>query len=87
LIGAAGSALTGLTDWNRTDGEARRIGIVHGLLNLGATALFTSSWLLRRQNKRKAAKACSLIGYLVACTSAYLGGELVYRQRVGVESP
>src|SRR5947209_16523216 len=31
LIGATGSALAGLTDWHKTDGKARRAGLVHGL--------------------------------------------------------
>src|SRR5512133_3181707 len=37
LAGAAGSAVTGLTDWHQTDGSARRVGLVHGLLNVTAT--------------------------------------------------
>src|SRR5436309_511067 len=37
LVGAVGSAVTGLTDWQATDGRARRVGVVHGLLNIVAT--------------------------------------------------
>src|SRR5438067_5895327 len=33
LAGAAGAAVTGLTDWSETDGRSRRTGLVHGLLN------------------------------------------------------
>src|SRR5262249_24920413 len=32
LVGAIGSAVTGLVDWSATDGKARRIGMMHGLL-------------------------------------------------------
>lgn len=83
LVGAAGSALAGLTDWHKTDGKARRAGLIHGVLNLGATALFTASWFLRRQRQRDVARICSLAGYLIAAGSAYLGGDLVYRERIG----
>src|SRR5258706_11322256 len=48
LVGAVGSALTGLTDWSETSGQARRTGLVHGLLNVAATGLFAVSYLLRK---------------------------------------
>lgn len=85
LVGAAGAAAAGLTDWHKTDGGARRTGVIHGLLNIGATALFAASLVLRRRRRREAAQLCSLAGYLVAGTSAYLGGNLVYGQRIGVD--
>src|SRR5437762_12572051 len=37
LAGAAGAAVTGITDWSETSGHARRTGLVHGLLNIAAT--------------------------------------------------
>src|SRR5215208_8264642 len=37
LAGAAGAAVTGLTDWSETDGRAKRLGLIHGLLNVAAT--------------------------------------------------
>src|SRR5689334_9847073 len=40
LAGALGAAVTGLTDWSETGGRARRTGLVHGLLNVAATALY-----------------------------------------------
>jgi nitrite reductase/ring-hydroxylating ferredoxin subunit/uncharacterized membrane protein len=85
LVGAVGSALTGLTDWHKTDGKARRLGLVHGLLNVGVTALFTASWALRRSGNRDAGKACSLAGFLVSGVSAYLGGSLVNVEKIGVD--
>jgi nitrite reductase/ring-hydroxylating ferredoxin subunit/uncharacterized membrane protein len=84
IIGALGSALTGLTDWRHTDGRARRIGLTHGLLNLGALALYTTSLVLRRRQARRAGRGVSLLGYLVANAAAYLGGHLVYGEQVGV---
>lgn len=33
VIGALGAAITGVADWRHTDGQARRVGLAHGLLN------------------------------------------------------
>jgi nitrite reductase/ring-hydroxylating ferredoxin subunit/uncharacterized membrane protein len=84
LAGALASAVTGLTDWSETSGRARRVGLVHGLLNVAATALFTASWIARRDGSRPAGRATAWAGYLIAAGSAYLGGELVFGQRIGV---
>lgn len=84
LVGAVASAVTGLTDWSETSGRARRVGLVHGLLNVAATALMTASWLERRQDSGSGGRATAWIGYAIAAGSAYLGGELVYGQRIGV---
>ncbi len=85
LIGAAGAAVTGLSDWQHTDPPARRIGLVHAALNVGGVALFTASLLLRRRDARAAGKALSLLGCGLAMISARLGGNLVYGQGVGVD--
>jgi uncharacterized membrane protein len=50
LAGAAGAAVTGLTDWSETDGQARRNGLIHGLLNITATTLFAAAFALRRKD-------------------------------------
>jgi len=84
LIGAVGSALTGLTDWSETDGRARKVGLVHGLMNLGAALLFGTSLVYRTRKQRKFGRSLSALGYAVAFGSAYLGGELVYNEQVGV---
>jgi nitrite reductase/ring-hydroxylating ferredoxin subunit len=84
LVGAIGSAVTGLTDWSETSGRSRRAGLVHGLLNVAATALFTASWVARRDASRSAGQLTAWVGYLIAAGSAYVGGDLVYGQRIGV---
>ena len=84
LAGALGAAATGLTDWSETDGRSRRTGLVHGLLNVAATALYAAGYVLRRNGSRGAGQSCVLTGYAVALGTAYLGGDLVYDQRVGV---
>lgn len=84
LVGAAGAAVTGLTDWSETSGRARRIGLLHGLLNAGATALYTTSLVLRRKKKRSAGMGFAMLGYAVSGVSAYLGGHLVFGEQIGV---
>jgi len=84
LVAAVGAAVTGLNDWSETEGRSRRIGLLHGLLNLTATALVATSYALRRNGSRPAAHASAVAGYGIALGAAYLGGDLVYRERIGV---
>ena len=84
LAGAAAAALTGLTDWSETDGRSRRTGLVHGLLNIAATTLFATSFLLRKRGARASGQSCAVAGYGIAVGAAWFGGDLVYDQRVGV---
>ena len=86
LLGAVGSAVTGITDWSETDGSARRVGLIHGLLNVAATTLYTASLFMRkRKRSRQSGVAISMLGYAVASTAAYLGGHLVFGEQVGVD--
>ncbi|MDQ3920253.1 MAG: Rieske 2Fe-2S domain-containing protein [Acidobacteriota bacterium] len=85
LVGAVGSALTGVTDWSETDGRARKVGLLHGLLNAGATVLYTTSLVMRRRKKRSAGAGFAMLGYAVSSAAAYLGGRLVYGEQIGVD--
>ena len=49
LIGAVGAALTGVTDWQHTEQRARRLGLLHGVLNTVAAALYTTSLVQRHR--------------------------------------
>ena len=84
LVGAAGAAVTGLTDWSETNGRARKVGLLHGLLNVGATALYATSLVLRRKDMRGAGRGFAMLGYAVSSTAAYLGGHLVFSEQIGV---
>src|SRR4051794_24384553 len=84
LAGAAVAAVTGLTDWSDTDGGAKRLGLVHGVANLVATTLFGTSLAMRRTGHRGTGRALSSAGLLLSSGAAYLGGALVYRERIGV---
>lgn len=85
LLGAAGAAFTGITDWSDVDPPARRLGLIHGLLNVGVTALFATSFFLRKKNSRTGGRVSAALGYGLMSLSAHLGGKMVYEQRVGVD--
>jgi uncharacterized membrane protein len=84
LVGAVASAASGLSDWAYIDQERpRRVGAVHALLNIGATALFASSACIRRRN-RTSGRALAGIGFAIVFLSAHLGGNLVYEHKIGM---
>ena len=85
LAGALGAAATGLTDWQDLDPPARRIGLVHGLLNVASVSLFGLSLFARRSGSRASGRGLAVLGYLVSVAAAQLGGKLVYEQKVGVD--
>src|SRR6185436_5734752 len=85
LAGPVGAAVTGLTDWQHTAAEDRRVGLLHGLLNLSAAGLYAISLGLRRRGARSAGRSTAGVGLAIAATAAYLGGNLVFRKRIGVD--
>jgi nitrite reductase/ring-hydroxylating ferredoxin subunit/uncharacterized membrane protein len=85
MVGAVAAALPGLADWHYTTGDTRRSGLAHGLLNTAALVLYTRSFALRRSGRRREGRAFSGVGYAVMLAAAYIGGHLVYRQRLGVD--
>jgi uncharacterized membrane protein len=87
LVGALASAVTGLTDWHvlQKGSKSRKVGVVHALLNISATLLYGGSLLLRKSNRRGLAKLFSGAGYGLVGISSYLGGILVYEQKIGVD--
>jgi nitrite reductase/ring-hydroxylating ferredoxin subunit len=84
LGGAAAAAIAGWTDWHVTDGASRRIGLVHGLMNVGAVGLYAASLAKRADGDRTTGRLLAFAGFAVAMASSFLGGKLVYSQRVGV---
>jgi uncharacterized membrane protein len=81
LVAALGAAATGLADLSRIDDDkARRVGTLHGMLNTVVAGLFGASLLARARDHRGAGIALSSVGYGILLFSAWLGGELTYRQ-------
>lgn len=85
LVGAVGAAAAGITDWQDTDPPARRIGLVHGLLNVASVVLFGGSLVARRSRNRRTGRGLAALGYAVSIMAARLGGNLVYGQKIGVD--
>jgi uncharacterized membrane protein len=91
LIGGLAAALFGLLDWLSIPGgtRAKRIGMYHGVGNLVVVGLFALSFLTRMGDSTYLPDTTplllGLLGVAVALVTAWLGGELVYRLRVGVD--
>lgn len=84
LMGAVGAAVTGTADWSDLDGTDRRVGILHGLLNVSLTALNVGSWISRLTGNRRTGIALSTTAYMTSLFTAYLGGELSFAKGIGV---
>jgi nitrite reductase/ring-hydroxylating ferredoxin subunit/uncharacterized membrane protein len=85
VVGCLGAAATGATDWQHTHDQARRIGLVHGVLNAAATGLYAASWWDRRRGRHLRGMASSALGYGLTLGSGYLGGALVFGSSAGVD--
>jgi nitrite reductase/ring-hydroxylating ferredoxin subunit/uncharacterized membrane protein len=85
LVGSVGAAATGLTDWQHTHEQSRRIGLVHGVLNTIATGLYAMSWSQRHRGRHLRGMASSALGYGLTLGSGYLGGVLVFGSGTGVD--
>lgn len=84
LVGAVAAAVAGITDWSETDGRAKRIGLIHGALNVAATGLYATSLLLRRRS-RTSGISVGLMAFGIATSAAFLGGHLTYGEQIGVD--
>jgi len=91
IVGGLLSAVFGLIDWwaipART--RAKAIGLWHGAGNVVVVLLFIGSWFLRRpapQSPNSVALALSFVAIGLALITGWLGGELVDRLGVGVDT-
>jgi nitrite reductase/ring-hydroxylating ferredoxin subunit/uncharacterized membrane protein len=85
ILASVGSAVTGVTDWQHTHEEDRRVGLVHGVVNLVATGLYAASWWDRRQGRHRRGIALTALGYGITLAGSYLGGALVFESGVGID--
>ena len=89
VIGGLVAAGPGWIDWFAIPSgtRAKRVGLVHGLGNVGVLLLYAASWFVRRDdpnNPTVVAQLLSLGGLALGSVTAWLGGELVNRLGVGV---
>jgi nitrite reductase/ring-hydroxylating ferredoxin subunit/uncharacterized membrane protein len=84
LVSTIPAALSGLTDWSDTYGKPQRVGALHGLLNITAATLYTGSYIARKSEKRGLGRFLGFLGFGCVFASAWLGGELSYAQKVGI---
>jgi len=85
IAGSLGAVVTGLNDWQHTQEQSRRVGLVHGALNAFATGLYVVSWWDRRRGRHLRGVVGSALGYGITIASGYLGAALVYRSGTGVD--
>jgi uncharacterized membrane protein len=92
LLAALVAIPTGLADFAeiKPGKPARRIGVIHMLLNLLVTGLFGINLLLRRGNWHASASvssselALSAVGVALLAISGFLGGRMTYEYGIGV---
>jgi nitrite reductase/ring-hydroxylating ferredoxin subunit len=77
-LGAVPAALTGLNDWSHLKDDARRIGVVHALLNTMSLALNVASLVARRDGHRGLGRVFSGVAFAGTGFSAHLGGHLSF---------
>lgn len=87
IVAALGAAVTGITDWSDVGGRHRRMGLLHGLINVAGLTMSATSLALRlggNGRNRGTARVLSVAGYLTSSLAAYIAGELVYNLGMAV---
>jgi nitrite reductase/ring-hydroxylating ferredoxin subunit/uncharacterized membrane protein len=82
-VGCASALLavaSGTADWSVTDGRERRLGFLHGTLNIAGLACQALALLSPRHYRR-----WSWTGSTITTGAAYLGGELVFGRGIMVD--
>ncbi len=85
VVSAVPTATAGIADWLQIQGMPRRVGLVHASLNITSLLLNLASLVFRFSGRRKTGVALSSMAYLATSGAAWLGGQLVYEDGVGVD--
>jgi nitrite reductase/ring-hydroxylating ferredoxin subunit len=85
LLAVAPTVASGLSDWADTVGPERRLGMIHGLANVGAATLYFAALLNRRTGNRAVARLFSAAGLGALSAGGYIGGHLVFGRGLGVD--
>jgi nitrite reductase/ring-hydroxylating ferredoxin subunit/uncharacterized membrane protein len=84
-VSAAPTAVTGLIDYSTAPKPSITPGTLHALLNYVGVGMYAMSLWDRSRGRRGRGVLWSSLALGVASASAWLGGHLVYRHRVGVD--
>ncbi|HEX7005290.1 MAG TPA: Rieske 2Fe-2S domain-containing protein [Trueperaceae bacterium] len=79
------TALAGITDYSTLPKGSASTGTSHALLNAASLVFYGLSLLDRRRGRRGRGLMLAAAGLAANTYSAWLGGHLVYRERVGVD--
>lgn len=82
---AVPTALSGMADYSAVDEPASTTATLHGLMNAANLGLYALSLRDRRTGDRGRGLFYSAVALASTAVSAWLGGHLVYRERVGVD--
>jgi len=85
VVAAVPTAITGLTDYSTAPKPAVTTATLHGALNTVGLGLYLLSLRDRRRGRRARALVFSSAALSLASVSAWLGGHLVFKHRVGVD--
>lgn len=80
LAAAVATVVTGVADWNVSDGEDRRVGLFHGVMNLAGMALQGASLAARLTGHRGPARLLGVGSLTVTAAAGFVGGHLVQGQ-------
>lgn len=85
LASAAPTALSGLTDFSTFPEWAAKPVTWHAMINLASVGLYTASVVERRRGNKSGGRALGWTALAMTAASAWLGGMLVYKHKVGVD--
>jgi uncharacterized membrane protein len=91
VAGGLLAAVFGLIDWLSIPSgtRARRIGLLHGGVNVVVVVAFALAWLMRRGSAGAAPSlgifALEVAALVLGLVGGWLGGELVHRLGIGVD--
>ena len=86
VVCAVPTALTGIADYSTFPEHAAKTATWHGILNTVNLGLYALSIRERRRGNRGRGVLFSSIAFGMTFVSAWLGGHMVYKERVGVNN-
>jgi nitrite reductase/ring-hydroxylating ferredoxin subunit/uncharacterized membrane protein len=79
-LAAVGATLTGLTEFKDTHtGNERNVVVLHGLINIVATAAYVASFFVRFGGSETLGIWLGLAGFVVLTVGGFVGGHVVFK--------